>query len=370
MSIIEEFQKVTNAYRALGYDDHYEGDEMVRDFLEEYTGLEYFANQGEHESEEIYLLRVKNTLSELTPLVGNIPEKELSGFFHYAYMDASYCVADYSRPDVLALAIGNFILNGIPNGVSGYFNNNDNRKVTLDFLIEDAPMYIQSIIGHLKDLINEIDEMELKAPLKALKEGLITGTPIETTSSNDESGKLFLSDEGTQTLGEAFAGNAKLIKHLKNLAPSTLDFKYVTNLWGSKEPRKGDDAIIFTNSQVLIVASGFGGWLNSGSLNDVFIPNEKIDHLSLGTAHHVQYSGFTSADENYWTVAIVTVDGAVYERYIALGTNEKDMNHSRQRLTHTFEYLANFFAVTVDGGHAESSDGYTTSIGYGVWQSL
>jgi hypothetical protein len=285
-------------------------------------------------------------------------------------MDACYLVGDYSRPDTLAQSIGDFILNAIPLGIGGYFKHDDNREVTLDFLLQGAPGYISSVISGLKDVIAEVDDPEYKAPLKMLKEALATGTPSSASEPEPPSGLALLANSGNQTIAQAFSENAKLIKHLTNHLPAALQLKYITNLWGSTEPENGEDAIIFTNRHVLIVAKGFGGWLDGGSYQDVYISNENIDHLSLGTAHHVQYSGFTSSDSNYWTLAIITTDGAVYERYIALGSNEKQINDSRQRLTSTFKYLANFFTVTVDGGHAESSDGYTTSIGYGVWQTF
>lgn len=370
VSVVEEFQKVIDAYRALGYDDAHVGNDMVRDFLEEYTGLESFMNRGERESEDRYEARVRKVLTELTPLVGDIPERELSGYFHYAYMDACYYVGDYSRPEELAQSIGNFILNGIPVGVGGYFKHEDNREVTLDFLLESAPHYVDSIISYLKDVIKEVDDPEYKTPLKQLKDALATGTPGASRQAAESSGLALLASSGTETVAQAFSNNSKLIKHLTTYVPAALDLKYITNLWGSVEPEKGEDAIIFTNLHLLLVAKGFGGWLDGGTSEDAYIPNQNIDHLSLGTAHHVQYSGFTSSDSSYWTLAIVTTDGAVYERYIALGSGEKQINEARQRLTHTFEYLANFFTVTVDGGHAESSDGYTTTMSYGVWNSF
>jgi hypothetical protein len=369
MSVTQDFQKVVDAYRALGYDSYEEGRALVQEFLEDFTSLDDFKDQGDRETDEHYFERTHKTIDELTPLVGNIPEAELSAYFHYNYLHGSYMSGYYKHPSELAQALGNFILNSIPDEVGEFFSDEDNFNVTLDFVLEDAPDYVESIAGYLKDLAKNLEDASYKATVKRLKDGLLTGVkgpkPAPTAT-----GLALLASSGTETVAQAFSNNSKLIKHLTTYVPAALDLKYITNLWGSVEPEKGEDAIIFTNLHLLLVAKGFGGWLDGGTSEDAYIPNQNIDHLSLGTAHHVQYSGFTSSDSSYWTLAIVTTDGSVYERYIALGSGEKQINEARQRLTHTFEYLANFFTVTVDGGHAESSDGYTTTMSYGVWNSF
>lgn len=369
MSVVEDFQRVIDAYRALGYDSHDEGKKMVSEFLEDFTSLDDFKEQGDRETDEHYEERTRKTLDDLTPLVGNIPEAELSAPFHYNYLHGSYLSGYYRHPSELAQALGNYILNGVPDEVSEFFIDEDNFNVTLDFVLEDAPEYVDAIAGYLKDIARNIDDPEGKSAVKRLKDGLLTGTrgPKPAPAAT---GLALLATSGTETVAQAFSNNSKLIKHLTTYVPAALELKYITNLWGSAEPEKGEDAIIFTNLHLLLVAKGFGGWLDGGTSEDAYIPNQNIDHLSLGTAHHVQYSGFTSSDSSYWTLAIVTTDGAIHERYIALGSNEKQINEARQRLTHTFQYLANFFTVTVDGGHAESSDGYTTTMSYGVWNSF
>lgn len=285
------------------------------------------------------------------------------------YLDASYISAYYQHPKELAQALGNFILNGVPDGVGSYLSDENNLNVTLDFLLEDAPDYVETIAVYLKDLAKNLSSADAISAVKRLKDGLLTGAK-GPKRAEVPAGLALLWESGSATVAESFKDDFKLIKHLTSNVPAALELKYITNLWGSVEPKKGEDAIIFTNYHLLIVAKGYGGWLDTGAINDAYIPNQNIDHLSLGTAHHVQYSGFTSSDSSFWTLAIVTTDGAVYERYIALGSGEKQINEARQRLTHTFQYLAKFFTVTVDGGHAETSDGYTTTMSYGVWNSF
>lgn len=373
MTVEKDFQKVIEAYRALGEDDFEAGDVLVAEFLEDFTGLEDFLDQGERESDEHFEARVSKSLKQLAPLVAAIPERELAGAFSFRFMDGSFLIDDFSQPEVLLKAISDFVLNSETSRLGSWFAEDWAREQIVDFLMDFNPDYAETLADYVKERLADTKDSEEKASLKTFRADLITATPGEGKSiatTGASSGLAVLANSGDETVAHAFADNKKLIKHLTSYVPAALDLKYITNLWGSTDPEKGEDLIIFTNLHLLMVGTGFGGWLDGGTSGDAYIPNQNIDHLSLGTAHHVQYSGFTSSEGNYWTLAIITTDGAVYERYIALGSNEKQINESRQRLTHIFQYLANFFTVTVDGGHAETSDGYTTTMSYGVWNTF
>lgn len=373
MSITQDFQKVVDEYRALGRDDFEVGDSMVAEFLEDFTGLEDFLDQGERESDEHFAARVRKSLQQLAPLVAEIPERELAGAFSWRFMDGSFLIDDFSQPDVLLKAITDFVLNSDTSRLGRWFAEDWARDQIVDFLMDFNPDYAETLADYVKERMADTSDAGEKAALKTFRADLITATPGESravAATSDSSGLATLANSGDETVAAAFANDKKLIKHFTSHVPAALDLKFILNLWGSSDPSKGSDLIIFTNLHLMLIGPGYGGWLDGGTSGDVYIPNQNIDHLSLGTAHHVQYSGFTSSEANYWTLAIITTDGAVYERYIALGNGEKQINDSRQRLTHTFQYLANFFTVTVDGGHAESSDGYTTTMSYGVWNSF
>jgi hypothetical protein len=371
MSYEIEIQKVTAAYKALGYDDFKVGQKMIAEFLEKMTGLEDFLDQGPREDDGHFVARVKETMRQMKPVINKIPDRELDGPFAFTYQDAAFLIDDYSDPETLGMAINAFILNSGDEAIGTWYSDENVRNMTVDFLTSHSKVRTKLILDLVKSRIQETDNAQTKSSLKALRDALATATPGQAAAkSGGNSGLSALANTGTQTVAQAFSENKKLIKHLTNYAPAALDLKFVTNLWASVEPEKGEDAIIFTNQHLLIVGTGFGGWLDSGTTNDAYIPVQNIDHLSLGSAHHVQYSGLVSNDSNYWTLAIICTDGSVYERYISLGSNEKAINDARQRLTHTFQYLANFFTVTMDGGHAESSDGYVTTMSYGVWRSF
>lgn len=370
MSTVDDFQKVVKAYQALGKDDFLVGEKMVAEFFEELTGLEDFLDQGPRESDEHYLQRIKEVISEVAPLINKIPERELAGSFSFTYLEACFLIDEFSESEILVLAIGDYILNAYPGNVGLWFGDEGIRDQTLDFILNYQPQYAKQIAGYVKDMIPEVEDPASKAGLKAFKDALLTATPGTKSAPVAKSQSLSLANASSTTVAKAFSSDAKLIKHLTKYVPAALDLKYITNLWASDEPTHNSGAMIFTDQHLLIVAPGYGGWLDGGTSGDIFIPNQNIDHLALGSAHHVQYSGFTSSDSNFWTVAIITTDGAVYERYISLGSGEKQVNESRQRLTKTFQYLSNFFTVTVDGGHVESTDGYTTTMSYGVWNTF
>lgn len=373
MSITQDFQKVIDSYRALGRDDFEVGDSMVAEFLEDFTGLEDFLDQGERESDEHFAARVSKSLKQLAPLVAQIPERELAGAFSWRFMDGSFLIDDFSQPDVLLKAIADFVLNSDTSRLGVWFAEDWARDQVVDFLMDFNPDYAETLADYVKERLAETNDAGEKAALKTFRADLITATPGQSkaaATSAVSAGVSALASAGTETVAQAFSNDSKLIKHFSKFVSAALEYKFITNLWGSTDPAKGADPIIFTDQFLILVGAGYGGWLDGGYSADTFIHVQNIDHLSLGTAHHVQYSGFTSSEGNYWTLAVITHDGAVYERYIALGNGEKQINESRQRLTHTFQYLANFFTVTVDGGHAESSDGYTTTMSYGVWNSF
>jgi hypothetical protein len=370
MSAVEDFQKVIKAYQALGKDDFLVGEQMVAEFFEELTGLEDFLDQGPRESDDHFVERVKGTLKEVAPIVNTIPERELAGPFSFTFLDGSFLISDFSQSNTLALAMGDHILNSLPSRVGQWYAEESIRNDALDFILNYEPQYAKQFAGFVKEIIPEVQDAASKAGLKAFKDALLTATPNEKKAPVAATQSLTLANASKTTVAKAFESDTKLIKHLTKYVPAALELKYITNIWGSSDPTHNSDAIIFTDQHLLIVGAGYGGWLDGGTSTDVFIPVQNIDHLALGSAHHVQYSGFTSSDSNYWTVAIITTDGAVYERYISLGSGEKQINESRQRLTKTFQYLSNFFTVTVDGGHVESTDGYTTTMSYGVWNTF
>lgn len=370
MSIEEDFQKVTAAYQALGRDDFEVGQQMVADFLEELTGLADFLDQGPREDDGHFVARVRDVIKKMKPLINKIPDRELDGPFAFTYQDAVFLIEDFSDPETLGLAINTFILNASDKSLGTWYGDENVRNMTIDFLLGHSKVRTKFVLEAIKDRIAGTSDATCKTSLKALRDGLATATP--STSSGSEpvaaTGIGRLASAGSTLVEKAFAEDAKMIKHLTKYLPGALKIKYVTNLWGSTAPERGSDAIIFTNQNIIIVGAGYGGWLDSGG--DIVISASNVDHLSLGSAHHTQYSGFVSNDSNYWTLAIICKDGSVFERYISLGSNERQINDSRQRLTHTFQYLANFFTVTMDGGHAESSDGYVTTMSYGVWRSF
>jgi hypothetical protein len=374
MSVTQDFQKVVDAYRALGHDDFQVAENMVDEFLEDLTGLEDFVDQGDRESDEHFNTRARKTLKQIAPLVGNIPERELSSALSFKFMDGSFYVDDFSQPEVLLASISDYILCAEIGNLGRWLSEDWARDQIVEFVTDSSPDSAETLSDYLKDRIAETKDASHKASLKTFRAALITGSSSEegsvASTSSTSAGLSTLANSGDETVREAFADDKKLMKHLTSYVPASLDLKFILNLWGSTDPEKGEDLIIFTNLHLMLIGPGYGGWLDGGTSGDAYIPNQNIDHLSLGTAHHVQYSGFTSSEANYWTLAIITTDGAVYERYLALGNGEKQINESRQRLTHIFQYLANFFTVTVDGGHAESSDGYTTTMSYGVWNSF
>lgn len=90
--------------------------------------------------------------------------------------------------------------------------------------------------------------------------------------------------------------------------------------------------------------------------------------LSVGTEHSVVHFGY---DSNNWEKILLTWTfrgGDVITTTICSGmTKDESRTFFNQRVQPLLGQLANYFPVTLDGGHIERSSGYRTSISFGVW---
>ena len=90
--------------------------------------------------------------------------------------------------------------------------------------------------------------------------------------------------------------------------------------------------------------------------------------LSVGTEHSVVHFGY---DSNHWEKIHLTWTfrgGTVITTTICSGmSKDESRTFFNQRIQPLLGQLANYFPVTLDGGHIERSSGYRTSISFGVW---
>ena len=95
---------------------------------------------------------------------------------------------------------------------------------------------------------------------------------------------------------------------------------------------------------------------------------DSVVSLSVGTEHSVVHFGY---DSNNWQKLHLTWTfrgGDVITTTICSGmSKDESRTFYNQRIHPLLEQLANYFPVTLDGGHIERSSGYRTTIGFGVW---
>ena len=118
--------------------------------------------------------------------------------------------------------------------------------------------------------------------------------------------------------------------------------------------------------------------------------------LQIGTASHVQHMGLGSSVGDYWVINLITQAAGIgpkeisaseafkagfqsagtnyasgeYPTYLSLGQTNFQMNEYISLYEQKTMYLANFWPVSLDGGHVNTSGGFQTALGVGFWKEL
>ena len=375
MSIIENFRIVELDFELLGSSGYDLAFRNVDQFISDETGLEDFLDQAEWESEEDYSKRVLRTLTEMEPILSRIENSDLKAAFSRFYVDGCILLDDYSKPDSLVTAIG-FYIDYVDIDYLKFFGYKYGIGEPIsEFIIGYRPESAIDIASSLEKRVSQLTDQNQRTDLKKLIAKL---RPAKLDNSQERSSVQAQERSAEHSFGwqslknirgvkisEALKNENKIIKHLAKYLPDVLDQTYVMNIWAF-DPQAKFEAVVLTDDYLLLIPTGTTAWVSSVNA----IPVKEIKRISLGTKHNQHYSGYTSQSYHSWIFSIMLYDGQIFERSLPLGSLEKQMNTKRRELTSVFEYLSNFFEITLDGGHVESTSGYTIRPSFGVWQSF
>lgn len=169
-----------------------------------------------------------------------------------------------------------------------------------------------------------------------------------------------------------FKNNSELVNHIKRsaseltLSPAVGVFKFMDF----------DDDMDYMNSAVAVFTEEYMAFIPKRMSDGLFKKAGKtftwrltsVASLSVGTERSVVHFGY---DSNNWQKINLTWTfrgGTVITTTICSGmSKDESQTFYNQRIQPLLGQLANYFPVTLDGGHVERSSGYRTSISFGVW---
>lgn len=327
----------------------------------------------EEESDDVFYQRVHDVTAACAPLVhpgiDGIPDL-LMGAFAWFMSSGAWMLhideIDYSDIDPQAVAYS--VLRGLPMGKTSFVANRLSEDEMLDFAIhivstaipEKYPDLIDIVVDHFNNADEEEDERILKSLIESLYENAPDGIDLKGLEFPD--GSYVGPATGLPTLEEAFASSPAVLSVLSKEGNQFLRNGFVGNLWASEHPSDNQKAIIFSDSDIIFLSPQGKIW--PGSL-DMVIPRVNIDHISVGTADHVQYTGVTSSQYSLWSLTFYEVDGSSWTRFCSLGKSEAEVNKNRKSLEGSLHSIQRVYPIVAGDEHFSSSGGVRAS--YGVW---
>lgn len=169
-----------------------------------------------------------------------------------------------------------------------------------------------------------------------------------------------------------FQNKPEIVNHIRKsaseltLSPAVGIFKFMDF----------DDEMDYMNSAVAVFTEEHMAFIPKRMSDGLFKKAGKtfswrmtsVASLSVGSEHSVVHFGY---DSNNWQKIHLTwtfKGGTVITSTICSGmSKDESRTFFNQRINPLLGQLANYFPVTLDGGHIERSSGYRTSIGFGVW---
>ena len=149
---------------------------------------------------------------------------------------------------------------------------------------------------------------------------------------------------------------------------------------------------------VLLLTPGYVALLGKKKMMsaqlDIVIPSKNIIKIQVGTQSHLFRGGSVAFQGNFWHISVITERAKRAENtrsannfaqgrtglpllykyftngeadfFIHAGSTSYEIEENEKKLKEIFSYLANFYEVTLDGGHIESSSGWNTQFGVGI----
>ena len=217
-------------------------------------------------------------------------------------------------------------------------------------------------IGGLGDLGAELDVLAM-AISDYIELILLPNNFVKSEGAQETSNSLQASASSGLTVKSAYTNRPELPQYLGQSWPQLVDDIFLCNFFVKDGAEGKEEEVVVTRSYIAFVPKKHGGW---GGAEAQVIPRDTVTQISVGTDFHTQYQGLFSTSTTYWTLTFETSNYTQFTRWMYLGRDEREMNQNRPDLGVTLEQLGKHFQL-VQGSSFQTSDGYTTSFGYGYW---
>lgn len=184
-----------------------------------------------------------------------------------------------------------------------------------------------------------------------------------------------------KSIGEEYANVPWVIKQLSK-QKKVKDWskqKALLRFEGSPKPNGAKMELIIAENFIAILTPF--SFMSNQWASSIIFPREEIKMLQIGTASHVQHMGLGATVGDYWVINLITQAAGIgtktlsaseafktgyqsagtnyangeYPTYLSLGQTNYQMNEYISLYEQKTMYLANFWPVSLDGGHVNTS---------------
>jgi hypothetical protein len=208
------------------------------------------------------------------------------------------------------------------------------------------------------------------------------GSQVSNSSSNSEnlingSVQISTAEVLAQSLDliEVFENETWVVDFIKKKWPKSNPGNYNRKVIGRfrgkfASPTGSNMEVIFTDEYLGLVSKGSPiGWPIPSI---VFIHNrESVKLIQVRSANYTQTSCGGSRSSDWWTVSIILEnDRELPIIYLPLGNTNFQQQKNSELYSAKISILAQFFPMSLDGGHIEKAGGYSIGFGVGFWNSI
>jgi hypothetical protein len=135
-------------------------------------------------------------------------------------------------------------------------------------------------------------------------------------------------------------------------------------------PTGSDLEVIFTDEYLGLVSKGSPmGWPIPSMV--VIHNRDSVKLIQVGSANYIHASGAGSQSFEWWTVSVILEN----ERelpiiYLPLGNTNYQQQKNSELYSAKISILAQFWPMSLDGGHSEQAGGPSMNLGLGFWNSI
>jgi hypothetical protein len=208
------------------------------------------------------------------------------------------------------------------------------------------------------------------------------GSQVSNSSSNGEKLKKVSVQISTAEvlaqsidLVEVFENETWVVDLIKKKWPKSYLGNYNRKVIGRfrgklANPTGSELEVIFTDEYLGLVSKGSPmGWPIPSMV--VIHNRESVKLIQVGSANYTQTSGGGSRSSDWWTVSIILEnDRELPIIYIPLGNTNFQQQKNSELYSAKISILAQFFPMSLDGGHIEKAGGYSIGFGVGFWNSI